>query len=109
MNANFAMSYLAGGDDVFGPDFGGATVFTNVRAGYLDACPNVGALIGNLRFTLAMENAVMAALLDDGKEPAAAATAWLKANPDAWAGWLDGITTFDGQPGLDAVKTHLGL
>jgi glycine betaine/proline transport system substrate-binding protein len=109
MNANFAMSYLAGGDDVFGPDFGGATVFTNVRAGYLDECPNVGALVANLRFTLAMENEVMAAILDDGMEPGAAATAWLKANPDAWAGWLDGITTFDGQPGLDAVKASLGL
>jgi glycine betaine/proline transport system substrate-binding protein len=109
MNANFAMSYLAGGDDVFGPDFGGATVFTNVRAGYLDECPNVGALVANLRFTLAMENEVMAAILDDGMEPGAAATAWLKANPDAWAGWLDGITTFDGQPGLDAVRASLGL
>ncbi|MEX2319500.1 MAG: choline ABC transporter substrate-binding protein [Bauldia sp.] len=109
MNANFAMSYLAGGDDVFGPDFGGATVFTNVRAGYLDECPNAGALIGKLRFTLAMENEVMAAILDGGKEPAAAATDWLKSNPDAWAGWLDGVTTFDGQPGLDAVKAHLGM
>jgi glycine betaine/proline transport system substrate-binding protein len=109
MNANFAMSYLAGGDDVFGPDYGGATVFTNVRAGYLDECPNVGRLIKNLRFTLAMENEVMAAILDDGKEPAAAATAWLKANPDAWTGWLDGVTTFDGQPGLAAVKAHLGM
>ena len=42
MNANFEMKYLAGGDDVFGPNFGGATVFTNVRAGYLTECPNVG-------------------------------------------------------------------
>ena len=58
MNANFPMKYLAGGDDVFGPNFGGATVFTNVRAGYLTECPNVGALISNLRFTLPMENEV---------------------------------------------------
>ncbi len=109
MNANFPMSYLAGGDDVFGPDYGGATVFTNVRAGWLEECPNAGALVKNLRFTLAMENEVMAAILDDGKEPEAAATEWLKANPDAWTAWLDGVTTFDGQPGLDAVKASLGL
>ena len=43
MNANFQMKYLAGGDDVFGPNFGGATVFTNIRAGYLTECPNVGS------------------------------------------------------------------
>ena len=109
MNANFSMKYLAGGDDVFGPNYGGATVFTNVRAGYLDECPNVGALIKNLRFTLQMENEVMGAILNDGKDAGVAAEEWLKANPAAWEGWLAGVTTFDGQPGLDAAKASLGL
>src|SRR5690606_739922 len=31
MNANIEMEYLSGGDEVFGPNFGGATVHTNVR------------------------------------------------------------------------------
>ena len=109
MNANFPMKYLAGGDDVFGPDYGGATIFTNVRAGYLDECPNAGTLIKNLRFSLAMENEVMSAILNDGKDPGDAAEEWLKANPDAWAGWLDGVTTFDGKPGLAAARASLGL
>jgi glycine betaine/proline transport system substrate-binding protein len=109
MNAKYPMKYLAGGDDVFGPNFGGATVYTNVRAGWLEECPNVGTFIKNLRFTLPMENEVMGAILNDGKEPAVAATEWLKANPAAWEGWLSGVTTFDGQPGLDAVKASLGL
>ena len=30
MNANLEMSYLEGGDDFFGPNLGGATVYTNV-------------------------------------------------------------------------------
>ena len=34
--------------------------------------------------------------------------AWLKANPRAWEGWLRDVTTFDGQPGLDAVRASLG-
>ena len=109
MNANFPMKYLAGGDDVFGPNFGGATVFTNVRAGYLTECPNVGALISNLRFTLPMENEVMGAILNDGKDAGVAAEEWLKAHPKAWEGWLKNVTTFDGQPGVDAVRQSLGL
>jgi glycine betaine/proline transport system substrate-binding protein len=109
MNANFDMKYLAGGDDVFGPDYGGATVYTNVRAGYLEECPNAGTLIKNLRFTLPMENEVMGAILNDGKDAAVAAEEWLKANPAAWESWLAGVTTFDGQPGLEAVKQSLGL
>ncbi len=31
MNANFKLTYLTGGDDVFGPNLGGATIYTNTR------------------------------------------------------------------------------
>jgi len=65
--------------------------------------------LGNLRFTLTMENEVMGAILNEGQEVDDAAEAWLKANPGTWAGWLDGVTTFDGAPGLAAVKASLGL
>lgn len=109
MNANFELTYLAGGDDFFGPDFGGATVHTNIRAGYTAECPNVGALLANLTFTLAMENEVMAAILDDSEDPNDAATAWLKANPATLDGWLAGVTTLSGEDGMPAVSAHLGL
>ena len=109
MNANFEMTYLAGGDDWFGPNFGGATVFTNVRAGYTEECPNVGQLLNNMSFTLAMENEIMAAILDDGEDPEDAATAWLQQNPAVLDDWLSGVTTFDGQDGLAAVKSQLDL
>ena len=42
------------------------------------------ALITNLRFTLPMENEVMGAILNDGKDARVAAEEWLKANPKAW-------------------------
>ncbi len=108
MNANFELVYLTGGDDWFGPNLGGATVYTNVRAGYLGDCPNVGALLSNLSFSLAMENEIMGAILNDGEEPADAAADWLKANPGVLDGWLAGVTTFDGSDGLAAVKSALG-
>jgi glycine betaine/proline transport system substrate-binding protein len=107
MNANFDLAYLDGGDDWFGPDFGGATVHTNVRAGYLEECPNVGRLLQNLRFTLEMENQIMSAILDDGQTPEAAAKAWLQNNAQVLDAWLEGVTTMDGEPGLDAVKEYL--
>ncbi len=109
MNANFELVYLTGGDDWFGPNLGGATVYTNVRAGYLGECPNVGALLNNLTFSLAMENEIMGAILNDGEEPSDAATDWLKANSGVLDGWLDGVTTFDGGDGLAAVKSALGV
>ncbi len=109
MNANFGLTYLSGGDDWFGPDYGGATVYTNVRTGLLQECPNLGNLLNNLQFTLPMENEIMGAILDQGEDPDAAASAWLKEHPDVVEGWLVGVTTFDGDPGLPAVKEHLGI
>ncbi|MDZ7711320.1 MAG: choline ABC transporter substrate-binding protein [Roseovarius sp.] len=109
MNANHDMTYLTGGDDWFGPDLGGATVLTNTRAGYVAECPNVGKLLQNLEFTLAMENEIMAAILDDGTDPEDAATAWLQSNPGVLDGWLDGVTTQDGGDAMAAVKGELGL
>ena len=109
MNANFEITYLAGGDDVFGPDFGGATVYTNVRKGYLEECPNVGAFLKNLKFSLPMENEIMGAILNDGEEPSKAAGDWLKANPGMVEGWLAGVTTADGGDAMAAAKDKLGL
>lgn len=109
MNANFDITYLSGGDDVFGPNFGGAEIFTNVRAGYTDECPNVGTFVKNLKFSLPMENEIMGSILNDGKEAEAAATEWLKNNPDAVGPWLQGVTTKDGGDAMAAVKSELGL
>lgn len=108
MNANFEMSYLTGGDDFFGPNLGGATVYTNTRAGYVSECPNVGKLLTNLEFSLAMENEIMAAILDDGTDPDKAATTWLSANMGVLDGWLAGVTTKDGGDAMAAVKGALG-
>ena len=107
MNANFEMSYLSGGDDWFGPDLGGATVYTNTRAGYVEDCPNVGALLTNLKFSLAMENEIMGAILNDGEDPDDAATTWMAANTDMVMGWLDGVTTKDGGDAATAVSAAL--
>ncbi len=109
MNTKYKISYLSDGDDVFGPDFGGATIYTNTRAGFTKDCPNAGALINNLKFTLTAENQMMGSILFDGLEGEKAATMWIKANPAALDGWLKDVTTFDGKPGLDAVKKSLGL
>jgi glycine betaine/proline transport system substrate-binding protein len=107
MNANFEMAYLSGGDEVFGPNFGGATVFTNVRQGYISECPNAGKFVSNLKFTLQMENEIMGAILNDGKDAKVAAKEWLKAHPEVVEPWLEGVTTFDGGDGKGAVNTAL--
>lgn len=107
MNAQFDMTYLTGGDEIFGPDLGGAEVRTNTRAGYVEECPNVGKFLENLEFTLAMENEVMGKILNDGMEPMAAARDWLSDNPEAATPWLTDVTTVDGNDPQAALTEAL--
>ena len=107
MNANFKISYLSGGDDVFGPNYGGATIYTLTRKDFATDCPNLGKLFANMVFSLPMENEIMGAILNDSKEAGAAAKTWLAAHPEAYEPWLEGVTTLDGKPAAEAVKTAL--
>jgi glycine betaine/proline transport system substrate-binding protein len=109
MNTNFDMAYLEGAGDYFGPDLGGATVYTNTRGGYVDECGNVGTLLENLEFTLEMENQLMGAIMDDDEDPRDAARAYLQDNPEVLDAWLDGVETRDGEDGLAAVREALDI
>ncbi|MGL4490357.1 MAG: choline ABC transporter substrate-binding protein [Rhizobiaceae bacterium] len=109
MNTTFDMKYLTGGDKYFGPDFGAATVSTQARKGYLEECPNVGQLLKNLEFDIDYENKGMGLLINDSLPQEEAAKKMIEAEPQRLDKWLAGVTTVDGQPGLAAVKTALGL
>ena len=103
MNEAIEITYLSGGDAQFGPDFGGATVHTLAREEWVEACPNAAKLFSQLIFDVPMENVLMGRILDDGMDPQDAAKEWIAENPDRVQGWLDGVSTLDGEPGAEAV------
>lgn len=107
MNANHKLTYLEGGDDIFGPNLGGAEIYTNVRAGYATECPNIGKFLGNLKFSLAMENEIMGSIINDGTDAQKAAKAWLVKHPEMLEYWLEDVKAADGTPALGVVKTAL--
>lgn len=107
MNVNFDITYLSGGDAQFGPDYGGATVHTLARDEWVAACPNAARLLSQLTFSIDMENQLMQKILEDGTTGEDAARDWLAANPDMLSGWLDGVTTLDGQNGVETVTAAL--
>jgi glycine betaine/proline transport system substrate-binding protein len=97
MNMQFDLRYLGGGDATFGPNYGGATVLTLVRRGYLRDCPNIGRLLQNLEFTIPGESELMKLIIAEHATPEAAARAWLAVHPATVAGWLRGVHGFDGR------------
>lgn len=109
MNNAFDLVYLTGGDAQYGPDFGAATVSTQVRKGYLAECPNVGKFLQNLTFDIGFENEGMGYLINEGIDPREAGLKILKARPDVLDGWLEGVSARDGQPAAPVVKAALGL
>ena len=108
MNVKHSMTYLTGGDDVFGANFGEAKVHTNIRAGYATECPNIGKFLSNLSFTVEQENAVMEKIANK-EDPVAAGKDWLVKHPEVLQAWLKDVTAKDGKPGYDVIKTAWGL
>ncbi|OYT84299.1 MAG: glycine/betaine ABC transporter substrate-binding protein [Pseudomonas sp. PGPPP4] len=107
MNVRHKLTYLDGGDEYFGPNQGGATVYTVVRKGYAQQCPNAARLLGNLVFSLDMENQLMDRVLNEKDNPRRAVRNWLKRNPERLDAWLKGVATRSGAPGSAAVKASL--
>jgi glycine betaine/proline transport system substrate-binding protein len=108
MNEQFDITYLSGGDDYFGANYGGAEVYTLARTGWPAQCPNAATFLKQLTFSVDMENVLMGEILG-GEDPQDAAKAWLKENPAAYEPWLAGVTTFEGEPAKEAVDKSLGL
>ncbi|MBJ9977053.1 choline ABC transporter substrate-binding protein [Pseudomonas sp. S75] len=104
MNVNLDMVYLGDSQDALGPDEGRATVWTVTAPDYAQRCPNASRLLANLTFSAEDESRMMQPLLDH-KDPLASARQWLQDHPQDKARWLDGVTTFDGQPATE----HLNL
>ena len=93
----------------FGPNFGGAEVYTNTRKGYVAECPNTGKLIQNLQFTPAHGKR------DHGRDPERRRPIRPRprrpgstSQPRRAEPWLDGVTTKDGGDAMAAVKAALG-
>jgi glycine betaine/proline transport system substrate-binding protein len=107
MNTKFHLTYLDGGDKYFGPNYGGATVNTVARTGYVAQCPNVGRLLKQMTFNVDLENGVIAEVLDKTTSVDAAAAEALKRNPELVKSWLEDVTTATGGNGLEAVQAAL--
>ncbi|RFC63498.1 choline ABC transporter substrate-binding protein [Fulvimarina endophytica] len=109
MNTEFDLTYLSGGDEYFGPNYGSAEVRTVTRPGFAADCPNLTKLLENMDFSVDLENTMMNEILNEGTAADDAARQAIEKQPDLLDAWLDGVTTASGEPGLPAVKSSLGL
>lgn len=103
MNVNFDIAYLSGDQQYFGDNFGESTVETLVRRGFVDECPQATKLLKNLKFSLKMENELMADIQDNYIGPKTAAWNWMSKNPQQVRAWLQGIDIYKNKTVDDIV------
>lgn len=106
MNKVIDMEYLKGSDEnTFGENNGTATVYINVREGFVQEQPNVGKFLDNYLVPIDMVNDAMTMLHEDNTmEHLDAGLIWLQKNPEVYRGWLEGVTTVDGEPALPVIE-----
>jgi glycine betaine/proline transport system substrate-binding protein len=109
MNRIIDMKYLTGStSETFGGNDGTATVYTNIRKGFVEEQPNVAKFLKNFVFPISMMNEIAQMLNDDKKlEHGEAGLLWLKQHPQIYRGWLEGVTTVDGNPALPVFENTL--
>lgn len=107
MNVRFKITYLSGGSQYFGPDYGAATVYTLGRPGLGAQCPNLAHLISQVKFDVDAENELLGQVSGGKTQAEPAVRAYLAAHPAVLADWLKGVTTLDGKPALPVVKAAL--
>ncbi|WP_020674681.1 ABC transporter substrate-binding protein [Geopsychrobacter electrodiphilus] len=109
MNQIIDMKYLTGSTaETFGANDGTATVFTNIRKGFAEEQPNLGRFLKNFTFPIGMMNEI-SQMLQDNKQlkHGEAGLIWLKKHPEIYRGWLEGVTTIDGQAALPVFEAYL--
>ena len=117
MNVNYDMDYLHEGEDYWGPDQGGATVYTMTRTGYAWECPNVGQFLENFEFTVEEQSIMAGHVLNDDMDYDEAGRTLAQDHPELLERWFDQGGTFqtgpvetaDGDEALPAIREALDL
>jgi len=108
MNTQYDIRYLAGGDDYFGPNYGGSTVHTNIRKGLASNCPNVARFLSNLKFDVEMEGKIIGKVMNEFIPADRAVRDWMYKNPKQVTTWLEGVTQINGEE-VDSIKIAQSL
>lgn len=118
MNVNIDLEFLNGGAEYWGPNQGGAAVYTLARKGFAWQCPNIGQFLENYRYTVEEQSRLATYVVNDGMDYAEAGQKLIRENPELLERWFGSggtyqtgaVTTADGKgSGQAAVEKALGL
>ena len=104
MNINIDLKFLNGGADYWGPNQGGATVYTLSRTGYAWECPNVGQFLENYSYTVEEQSKMAGYVINEEMDYAEAGRKLIQEKPELLERWFGQGGTYQTGP----VKTADG-
>ncbi|NPD05950.1 ABC transporter substrate-binding protein [Nocardioides sp. zg-1308] len=102
MTVQYDTVFLEDPEEVWG---GAGEIRTVTRAGFADDNPEIAEFIGNLTFTTDQAGEFYYAHDKEGQDLAEIASAWIEANPDVVASFLEGVEDAEGQPAAEAFAS----
>ncbi|WP_287124392.1 ABC transporter substrate-binding protein [Chromohalobacter sp.] len=109
MNIKYDIAYLDDPEDLWGEDGGRSDVRTLVTKTFSETHPNATRLLDQLDFTADDQSDMIRRYDQDGMPKDEAAIAWMRDNTDKVEGFVDGVTTRDGEPAWPVVKEAFDL
>ncbi|WP_158773337.1 ABC transporter substrate-binding protein [Cobetia sp. L2A1] len=109
MGIEYDMVFLDDPKDLWGPGGGESDVRTLANKKWSEAHPNASVFLDQIAFTSEEQSALIFGYGKEERPQEEVAGTWMKANPAKVKGWLDGVTTRDGEPAWPAVQEALGL
>ena len=82
-------------------------VYTVASNDFAKTYPQAHAFLKNLYVPAEIQSAWINSFSYEKKDPEDVAKAWIVANPDTVAKWLEGVQTVDGKPAFEAVRTAI--
>ncbi|GAA1539540.1 ABC transporter substrate-binding protein [Nocardioides humi] len=102
MTVQFDTVFLEDPEGVWG---GAGEIRTITRKGFAEDNPEINEFLGNLTFTTDEAGEFYFAHDKEGKELDDIAAAWIEANPEKVAQFLDGVEAEDGSPGAEKLAS----
>jgi glycine betaine/proline transport system substrate-binding protein len=102
MTVQFKTVFLEDPEKVWG---GAGEIRTVTREGFADDNPEITEFLGNLTFTTDEAGEFYYAHDKEGQELSEIAAAWIEANPDKVATFLEGVDDSKGKPGAEAFAS----
>ena len=107
MNVSYDLYYLEDSDDSGTADIL-STVWTVVPADLKSKDANLYRFLSQYQVDIEAQNDWVYEYSHEERPADKVASEWIRDHYDTVAQWLDGVTTRDGEPAIDAIKAQLG-